>query len=353
MNQNDLESVMLFHLQNFNDEAETLSNDTVHNKVLSTTDGFGAANSKNIYRSFIRWTLKKQKHKDKPWPKDWMDTTVKDLAGKLLIFFIMLMPFAAQSQLQVTIGAGKTDLRDNAVTIGITYLQNLDSIWRNNDYLIVGKNSLLQLAPELNMQTGTQDAFSSINLKMTGLFARFKTTAVSGIETPDSKSMFQTFPVSFGVETNNLFNTINGIFEAGWVPWYQNATTSQLLKRTKVGLFMQTGYKFYVDSTGKNAIGGEIDQSEELPDKAIVRAKGSMSVDTKQVIKVNGLNVGLVGSADLWYDFVNNTFYNRIEGRGRFYLDAERYIDIIYQKGSGAPNFNQGDQYGVGLTVTF
>jgi hypothetical protein len=351
MTTKQLEDVMLFHLQNFNDEAVTLTTETVHDTVLSTSDGFGPSNSKNIYRGVIRWTIKKQKMKDKPWPKDWMKSTVADLASKLIIFLMLLLPFAGQSQLTVNLGAGKTDLRDNAVTIGITYLKSFDSIWRNNDYLFAGKNSLFALTPEMNLQTGTQDAFSSLNIKMTGLFMTFKTTEVSGIATPNTAKAFNTFPVSIGAETNNLFNNINGIVEAGWVPWYQNATTSPLLKNTKFGVFLQTGYKFHIDSN--TAKGGGIDGSEELPNRAILRTKGSLAVDTKSLININGLKAGLVGSADVWYDFVNSAVYHRIEGRGRFYLDAVKYIDLIYQKGSGAPNFNQGDQYGVGLTITF
>lgn len=350
MDQQQLKDVMLYHLQNFNDEAVTLDENTVHETVLSSSDGFGPSNSKNIYRGVIRWTLKKQKMEDKPWPKDWMKSTVADLASKLIIFLMLLFPVAAQSQLQVNIGAGKTELRDNAVTIGITYLKSFDSIWRNNDYLFAGKNSLFALTPEVNIQTGTQDAFSNINLKMTGLFMTFKTTTVSGIETPNTRKVFNTFPVALGMETNNLFNNVNGIIEAGWVPWYQNATSSALIRNTKFGVFLQGGYKFHINSD--TAVGGAKDESEEIPDRSILRAKGSFGFDTKSIIKINGLKVGLVGSSDVWFDLINSATYYRIEGRGRFYLDQFKYIDLIYQKGSGAPNFNQGDQFSLGLTVT-
>ena len=354
MDESQLKKVMLYHLKNFNDEGEELSEETVHNKVLSTTDGFGSANSKNIYRNVVRWTLRKLKHKDKPWPTDWMKLSVKDLASKLLaIMIILFLSIPAKSQLTVEIGAGKTDLRDNALTIAVTYLKSFDSIWKNNDYFIAGKNSAFSLSPELNLQTGTEDAFSSVTLKVTGLFMKFKTVDVGGIETPNTGAVFQTFPISAGIETNNLFNTLNGIIEAGWVPWYQNATNSPIIKRTKFGVFLQAGYKFFLDSAGTKAVGGEIDESEERPDRSIARAKGSFSIDTKTIATINNLRVGLVGSADVWYDIVNSAVYHRVEGRGRFYLDAEKYIDLIYQKGSGAPNFNSGDQFGVGLTITF
>jgi len=84
MTVDQLKSVMKFHLKNFNDEGVEINDDTIHHDVLSATDGFGAANSKNIYKAVIRWTLKKNGHEDKRWPDDWMDLSVKELAPRLL-----------------------------------------------------------------------------------------------------------------------------------------------------------------------------------------------------------------------------------------------------------------------------
>lgn len=355
MEQSQLQDVMKFHLRNLTKAKTEITEDTVINTVLSANDGFGASNSKNIFRGSIRWTIANAKLKDKPWPTGWFVMSVKDLAGKLLAILFLLMSFTASAQLSVSIGAGKTDLRDNAVTIGITYLKSFDSIWQQQDYLFAGKRSFFLLTPEANIQTGNQDAFSSITLKATGLLMTFQETTVSGVATPNTGRTFNTFPISLGVETNNLFNAVNAIAEVGWVPWYQAATrsTPAWVKATKFGLFLQAGYKFYVDTTGKTAIGGEIDQSEEDIRSTILRAKGSFGIDTKSILKVNGLDIGLVGTADAWYDFANGAVYHRIDARGRFYLTTENYIDLIYQNGSGAPNFNQGDQFGVGLTITF
>jgi hypothetical protein len=79
-----LKDVMKFHLKNFNDEGVIISADTIHNEVLSDSDGHGNANSKNIYKAVIRWTLKKQNHKDKPWPSNWIEMSVTVLAPLLL-----------------------------------------------------------------------------------------------------------------------------------------------------------------------------------------------------------------------------------------------------------------------------
>lgn len=84
MTKRELMDVMMFHLKNFNDENVVIDENTIHNQVVSATDGYGGANSKHIYRSVIRWTLKRYKHVDKPWPKDWMDSSVDTLSSNLL-----------------------------------------------------------------------------------------------------------------------------------------------------------------------------------------------------------------------------------------------------------------------------
>lgn len=84
MTQTQLKEVMKFHLANFNDEGVEINDDTVHSTVLSDSDGFGASNSKSIYRALIRVTLKKNGHKDKPWPKDWFENNVEFLSSKII-----------------------------------------------------------------------------------------------------------------------------------------------------------------------------------------------------------------------------------------------------------------------------
>ena len=84
MTEAQLRSVMKYHLKNFNDEGVAINDQTVHDQVLSTTDGFGAANSAAIYKAAIRWTLWNADHKDPTWPANWLSLSVKDLATKLM-----------------------------------------------------------------------------------------------------------------------------------------------------------------------------------------------------------------------------------------------------------------------------
>jgi hypothetical protein len=84
MSVEQLKEVMKYHLKNFNDEGVMINDQTIHKDVLSANDGFGAANSKQIYKAVIRWTLKKEGHEDKQWPNNWMNFTVEDLAPMLI-----------------------------------------------------------------------------------------------------------------------------------------------------------------------------------------------------------------------------------------------------------------------------
>jgi hypothetical protein len=84
MTVSQLKNVMKHHLRNFNDEGVAINDGTIHKDVLSADDGYGAANSKPIYKAAIRWTLKQAGHEDKTWPKTWMGMSVAELAPKLL-----------------------------------------------------------------------------------------------------------------------------------------------------------------------------------------------------------------------------------------------------------------------------
>ncbi len=75
---------MQFHLRNFNDEEIEIDENTLHHQVLSASDGFGTASSKNIYKAVIRWTLKRNGHIDKAWPNDWFENSVNYLASNIL-----------------------------------------------------------------------------------------------------------------------------------------------------------------------------------------------------------------------------------------------------------------------------
>lgn len=79
----EIKTVMKFQLKNFNDEGGKINDNTIHNTVLRSDDGFGQANSKNIYQAFMLVTFKKHHQGNPNWPSDWLDMRVVDLAAKL------------------------------------------------------------------------------------------------------------------------------------------------------------------------------------------------------------------------------------------------------------------------------
>ena len=265
---------------------------------------------------------------------------------------------AQEKPLEISTGTIITVLKQNAIDFGIRYVRSMDSIFKVQDILLAGNNHLFQASPDFTVQSGTSDAFSAINLKMTGLLMYFKTTTVADIKTPCTRCYMHLLPISAGIETNNTFTSINGIVEVGYVPWYQSPMMKNIpewIKRSKIGVFVQAGYKFRLDYGAGVTPGGQADESKEEVNSEIIRAKGSFAIDTKSIFEIGGIGVGLIGSSDGWYDFVNSEVYYNVSGKARLYLNkqGDRYFDLKYQKGSGAPNFNQGEQYGVGLTVGF
>ena len=159
-----------------------------------------------------------------------------NIAFVTTILFANTQLFGQEKPIQIDLSTIKTELKQNAISVGINYIKSLDNIFKIQDPLWIADHSLFQVTPQFNVQTGTNDAFSAINAKVTGLFMTFKDTTIAGQKTPNLERGFQTFPISIGIETNNKFNIINGIVEAGWVPWYQtqgNKRTPKWLKSTK------------------------------------------------------------------------------------------------------------------------
>jgi hypothetical protein len=84
MTLDQLKEVMKFQLKAFNQNGVGIIDETIHKDILSEDDGFATANSKEIYRSFVRYTLVKNGHLDRPWPDAWMNLSVNILASKII-----------------------------------------------------------------------------------------------------------------------------------------------------------------------------------------------------------------------------------------------------------------------------
>ena len=78
-----LRAFMKLTLPIFNDEGVAISDSTVHNTVLSKSDGFPPSNSMNVYQMIIQFRLFKDTDRIGTWPANWMAKSVADVARPL------------------------------------------------------------------------------------------------------------------------------------------------------------------------------------------------------------------------------------------------------------------------------
>ena len=176
--------------------------------------------------------------------------------------------------------------------------------------------------------------------------------------TPCSTCFFHVVTASAGFEADGGFDNTAFLAEAGYVPWFQNHFRGRyaLLSASTVALFVQGGYK--ADTAGSSdtdGVGdGAADESAEAPDSGVFRLRGEYRLSPVPVAPLGGGGqLQVLGLAIAWRDLVNGEWYYRLEGGIRIPLAGAQSFDLLYQKGSGAPNFNQGDQFSANLTVAF
>jgi hypothetical protein len=203
--------------------------------------------------------------------------------------------------------------------------------------------------------TGDEDSFNGVVVKVTGHRMYFK---LKPNNFPDTTKMMHAMPVALGLETDRHFDNLNVLAEVGYVPFLLGEGRAYKLGvNPAVGVFLQGGYKLYVDDAPADATGGAADESAEAPDGALLRlkAEGTAQLElarfSQKADDPRGLYV--LPRAAVWYDIANSETYCRLEGILRITLAKDRHFDLDYEKGSGAPNFNRGDQFSANLTVSF
>jgi len=271
----------------------------------------------------------------------------------VLISIVMLSGVDAQQDpfsQSLSWGVARTELEKTAVRLAVDYSKNLGEMFKP------GPGYFFAMTPELQILTGTDTTFNGFVTKLSGNFVFFREDTIpGGIFIPDL-SRFKVLPVSIGLETDRSFEKINYIAELGFIPWYWNPTNTNVpeyIKKTKVGLFLQGGYKA---ASGDSVSTTDIpDESGEKIDSGLLRFKISGRANT--IIPLtkseDGLRISLIGSGDLWYDIINTEIYFRISAKCRLIITDDFGFDFTYEKGAGAPNFNQGDQFSANLAFAF
>ena len=271
----------------------------------------------------------------------------------VLLISVSLVSYTISAQnADIELGYVQTELEKNAVSFAVDYAEKLEpklALFKANKF------SLVSFSPELKVLLGSDDAFNGVTAKYIGNIMTFKKTEVSGVSVPDLSRNFNNFPVSLGFETNKDFTFINGIVEAGYVPWYKNnKNINKYLRQTKFGAFVQGGYKLALGDTVSISKGGAMDESKEDLDSEILRIKSVLGFSPTFYFDQNdNFGISLIGTGTLWYDLLNTEVYYNLSGKIRFILKKDYYFDLGYEKGSGAPNFNQGEQFTTNLGIRF
>jgi len=257
-----------------------------------------------------------------------------------------------QAPVSLSIGPARTDSGVGALRYVIDLLTRGVSA---EDVQLNLKNGFFYFSPDAHIEAGEADVLSSLVVRLAGSFAFFRVTEVAGIPTPDTR-FFHTLPIALSAETDRSFRNVNILAEAGYSPWFQGAVP-RALRTLSAGVFVQAGYKVRLEdrTTADSAVGGMIDESEEDPASTLLRVKGSVRLQPGMLVQTFGdaFGIGLGGEADAWYDLANRATYYRAEGTLRVRLMTGRFLDFAWQKGSGAPLFNTGEQFSANLVLVF
>ncbi len=220
----------------------------------------------------------------------------------------------------------------------------------------------LQVTPEIDVAVGGEENANHIIAKIQGHFLAigYKPHPEDGKPTLDSDGFFNVFPIAAGVETDQSFRNLNALFEIGWTPfntkpWFTYGKRAYKLGvNPRFGMFLQSGYKFEIDNDLDDApTGNAQDESEEEPDSAILRLKADLRSTLDLYKSQAGGGLLIQPSATVWYDIANGDVYYKFRVGVEAKISAQLAWVTAYEHGSGAPNFNQGDQFSTGLKMTF
>jgi len=263
-----------------------------------------------------------------------------------------------EAPLDISISSIRTEAEKAAVGLLVKYVETIDE-----EYLITNADPqninpdlgwLFDISPEVEVQIGEKDAFNGIIAKLTGNYIRFDIKKIAEHYTPCSDCYFHVFPFSLGFESDRNFESVSALAEIGYVPYFLKNEKWKLGVKSKLGLFLQAGYKIEVDDDPEAKEGGAVDESAEEPDSEIARIKFDAGTQIDLFSYSKGKQyVALVPRVRLWWDMVNSELYHKVEASIKFPLGSDKSFDLKYENGSGAPNFNEGEQFSANISIKF
>ena len=283
-----------------------------------------------------------------------------------MLIGLLLVSLASNGQDNVTLSVGgvSTSARQGAIDLGLKLFESYESVL-NKPQVAAGHKWYMYAMPQAEIRYGSGDMFNGFVAKATGIIMFYDTTTVVGVSgVLDPSKMRWIVPYSVGLETNKDFKNYNVIGEIGLVPFYKtiaahlgvtNKTLLQLSNQSNFGIYFQGGSK--VGSLGTadtltNQGVGDASQSLEKIDSGIARLKLMANLNPVLLKPIKGnFNLNLRFQATYWYDFINSGHYYRVEAKAGIQILKNIAFEFGYEKGSGAPNFNTGDQFGGNLKV--
>jgi len=262
---------------------------------------------------------------------------------------------------KVTVGA--TDGNGDAGGERLAFqLGKLVGVGKHDELLITERASgsqshgwFLDVAPNVDLESGDESSFNHVIGKVTGNLVFFDVGEVEGVPVVDWGHFVHVVPLSIGVEADDKFTFVNVLAECGYVPFLLNESIGPQYKlglNPRAGVFIQAGRKFDLDETAR--IGNAEDESDEDLDSNIFRFKATASLEIEVPIEqLVGAKTTARAEATGWYDIANDDVYHRLSGIIEMKVSGQTSLEFRFDSGSGAPNFNEGDQFGVGLTVAF
>ena len=260
---------------------------------------------------------------------------------------------------EISFATIRTELEQEALAYAISVLPIVNKARIDDD-----KNGLWYIVPDVQIQTGGNDSFQSFTAKLSGFTFKPK-YKVEDPDIIDWKKWTNIYVFSGGIESDRNSNAVTSLLELGWTPagplggFGCRDTTGGHFglddECGKGGVFLQGGYKFKNSNANQEVVvtdeaeGGNLDQSEEELDSGVARLKVNFIYNFKSK------TVSFKPNLDVWYDLVNSETYYKFEAPIKVQLsdDGKYQLEFKYQKGSGAPNFNKGDQFGVGLALQY
>ena len=254
----------------------------------------------------------------------------------------------------LVLGTARTAAEAAAVRLAVSYAEQFVPVFKpgmvlpNSDS---GTSYLLDFAPTVSIETGDNDAFNAVIAKFSGNAVWFHYKRLASIPVVDLDRVVHVVPVSAGFETDRRFDNVNALLEVGYTPLIPRKA---IFEGLRFGVFLQGGYKFRVDTTASgSARGGARDQSGERPESGLFRAQANIRLEVPLITYQEVRGFRLLLDASGWLDMAHTEWYHSLDATFKMPLTSDKSFDFTYQNGSGAPNFNKGEQFSANLSFAF